>query len=100
MTNVGVLETTPITTNGSAGEYYYVCNKIKDTQTSADAAITFTFSNTSDTAGNLHINLNATMTSVTQGSVDGDLGYLLEVKHVASDGLGVNHSLAGIRVKR
>lgn len=100
MTNVGVYETTPITQNGSAGEYYYVCNKIKEIITPADAAVTFKFSNASDGAGNLHVNLNATMASVTQGSVDGDLGHLLKVKHVASDGLGVNHSLAGIRVKR
>jgi len=100
MTNVEVHETTPITANGSLGEYYYVCNKIKDTQTSADSAITFRFSNASDGAGNLHVNLNATMASVTQGSVDGDLGYLLKVKHVASDGLGINHPLAGFRIKR
>lgn len=100
MTNVVVHEVTPLSSSGSAGEYYYVCNKIKESQTSADSAVTFRFASYYDGSGNRHIHLNATTASTTQGSVDGDLGHLLKVKHVASDGVGFNHSIAGIRVKR
>ncbi|CAA6817724.1 MAG: Unknown protein [uncultured Sulfurovum sp.] len=100
MTNVEIHETTPITSSGDAGEYYYVCNKIKETQTSADAAITFKFSKIDNGTGNKFVRLNATTASVTQGTVDGDLGHLLELKNIASDGLGRDHAITGIRIKR
>lgn len=100
MTNVEIHEITPITQNGDAGEYYYVCNKIKETQTPADAAIIFTFSKIDDGIGNKLVNLNAITASVTQGTVDGDLGHLLKVKNIASDGLGRDYKITGIRIKR
>jgi len=100
MTNVKIYETTPITKNASRGEYFYVCNKIKKNITVSDSAITFRFSNTADSRGNIRINFNAKMTSITQGTVDGDLGHLLDRKHIATDGAGITHYIAGIRVKR
>lgn len=100
MTNVEVHETIPITSNGSNGEYYYVCNNIKENINSTDAAITFKFSNTVDSQGTIRINFNATTTSIDQGTVDGNLGNLLKLKHIASDGVGIIHHIAGIRVKR
>jgi len=100
MSDVEVYETTPITKSGDAGEYYFVCNKKKDVMTSADAAITFKFSKVTDTLGNKRTNFNATMASITQGTVDGDLGYLLDKKHIATTGLGIDHAITGIRTKR
>ena len=100
MTNVEVHETTPITESGDAGEYYFVCDKIKSVMTSADAAITFKFSKVTDALGNKRVNLNATVASKTQGDVDGDLGYLLDKKNIATTGAGINHAITGIRTKR
>lgn len=100
MTNVEVYESIPITENGSSGKYYYVCNNIKENMNVSDAAITFNFSKIDDGTGNMRTNLNATTASIEQGSVDGDLGYLLDVKKIATIGLGVNHPITGIRLKR
>ena len=100
MSDVEVYMTTPIRKSGNAGEYYFVCDKTKDVMTSADAAITFKFSKVTDSLGNKRTNLNATMASITQGTVDGDLGYLLDKKHIATTGLGIDHALTGIRTKR
>jgi len=100
MSDVEVYEITPITATGDAGEYYFVCDKIKDVMTSADAAITFKFSKVTDALGNKRTNLNATMASITLGTVDGDLGYLLDKKHIATTGLGIDHAITGIRTKR
>lgn len=100
MTNMEVYETTPITENGSDGEYYFVCDKIKENITKNDAAVTFKFSHSFDTEGNKRINFNATATSTVQGTVDGDLGNLLAKKNIATDGAGIAHFLTGIRVKR
>jgi prepilin-type N-terminal cleavage/methylation domain-containing protein len=100
MTNVAVHESIPITDNGSDGEYYYVCNKIKENVSLADSAITFKFSNTADNQGTIRINFNATMTSIQQGTVDGDLGHLLSKKNIATNGVGITHFIAGIRIKR
>lgn len=100
MTNVEVYETTTITENGDAGEYYFVCDKTKAVMTAADAAITFKFSKVTDALGNKRANLNATMASITQGSVDGDLGYLLDKKNIATTGVGIDHAITGIRTKR
>jgi prepilin-type N-terminal cleavage/methylation domain-containing protein len=100
MSDVEVYETTPITFNGDDGEYYFICDKTKSTMSATDAAITFKFSKVTDSFGNKRINLNATMTSITQGTVDGDLGHLLKLKNIATDGVGINHKLVGMRVKR
>ncbi|CAA6816655.1 MAG: Unknown protein [uncultured Sulfurovum sp.] len=100
MSNIEVYETIPITESGESGEYYFVCNKIKTEMTAVDAAITFKFSKIDDGTGNLRTNLNAITSSVVQGTVDGDLGYLLNVKNIASDGLGIDHPITGIRTKR
>lgn len=100
MTNIKVYETTPITESGDAGEYYFVCDKRDSSMDASDASITFKFSKITDSLGNKRTNLNATMMSVIQGTVDGDLGYLLKVKHIASDGLGIDHPITGIRIKR
>jgi len=100
MTEVEVYETTPITSSGDAGEYYFVCDKSSSFMTSADAAITFKFSKIDNDAGNLRINLNATTASITQGTVDGDFGYILDKKDIATTGAGVDHAITGIRTKR
>jgi len=100
MSDVEVYETTPITASGDAGEYYFVCDKIKSTVTSTDAAITFKFSKVTDSLGNKRVNLNATVASITQGTVDGDLGYLLDKKHIATTGSGIDHAITGVRIKR
>ena len=100
MTNVAIHESIPITENGSSGEYYYVCNKIKKNISFSDAAVVFHFSNTVDTLGTIRINFNARAVSIIQGTVDGDLGYLLNKKNIATDGVGITHFIAGIRIKR
>jgi prepilin-type N-terminal cleavage/methylation domain-containing protein len=100
MSNVEVYETTAITKNGDAGEYYFICDKTESAMTASDAAITFKFSKVTDVLGNKRINLNATMASITQGTVDGDLGYLLDIKNIATTGLGIDHAITGIRTKR
>jgi len=100
MSNVEVFETIPITQSGNEGEYYFVCDKIKAVQTSADAAVTLTFSKVTDILGNLRTNLNAKATSISQANVDGDLGYLLDKKNIATIGLGIDHPIVGIRIKR
>jgi len=100
MSNIEVYETTPISSNGDVGEYYFVCEKLKTNISSNDAAITFTFSKVSDTLGNKRTNLNAVIASKTKGTVDGDLGYLLDKKHIATTGVGINHAITGIRIKR
>ena len=100
MTEVEVYETTPITESGDDGEYYFVCDKTKAVVTPADAAITFKFSKVTDALGNKRVNLNATVASKTQGSVDGDLGYLLDKKNIATTGAGIDHAITGIRTKR
>jgi prepilin-type N-terminal cleavage/methylation domain-containing protein len=100
MSSVEVYETTAITKNGDAGEYYFVCDKTESAMTSSDAAVTFKFSKVTDALGNKRINLNATMASITQGTVDGDLGYLLDKKHIATTGSGIDHAITGIRTKR
>ena len=100
MSNIKVYETTSITESGNVGEYYFICNKKKSVMTSADAAITFKFSKVTDVLGNKRTNLNATMASIRQGTVDGDLGYLLDKKHIATTGLGIDHAITGIRTKR
>ena len=100
MSNVEVYETTPITVSGDSGEYYFLCEKVGTSTNSADAAITFNFSKIDDGTGNLRTNLNATVASITRGTVDGDLGYLLNTKHIASIGTGIDHAITGLRVKR
>ena len=100
MTNVNIYETVPISKYGNTGEYYYVCDNIKKDMNASDAAITFKFFNAVNIQGNVEINLNATMASINQGTVDGDLGNLLNKKHIATDRLGINHTFTGIRVKK
>lgn len=100
MTNIEIGEITPITENGDAGEYYFVCDKTGSSMTATDAAITFKFSKITDSLGNKRVNLNATTASITQGTVDGDLGALLAKKNIATTGLGINHPITGIRIKR
>ena len=100
MSHVEVYETIPITKSGDTGEYYFVCDKKKSSMTPADAAITFKFSKVTDMLGNKRTNLNATVLSKTQGTVDGDLGYLLDKKHIATTGAGIDHAITGIRIKQ
>jgi type II secretory pathway pseudopilin PulG len=100
MTNTIVHEIEPITSMGDRGEYYYVCNKTKENISLNDAAVTFKFSKISNNDGSMTTNLNINTTSVLQGSVDGDLGHLLKLKNIATDGVGINHKLVGMRVKR
>jgi len=100
MTNMEVYETIAIEEDGSAGEYYFVCEKLKENMSEEDAAVTFTFSESFNAQGNRQMNFNALATSTEQGSVDGDLGHLLERKNIATDGAGITHLLTGMRVKR
>jgi len=95
MTNVELTEVTTITANGSAGEYSYAC----DDPTTPTEAVNFKFSQTTDTAGNIRPTVTVKAASVTQGTVDGDLGKMLENKNIA-DTTGREHAIGGIRVKR
>ena len=100
MSGIEVYETIAITSTGDDGEYYFVCDKTESVMTSADAAVTFKFSKVTDNLGNKRVNLNVTVPSITQGTVDGDLGYFLDKKHIGTTGLGVDYPITGLRIKR
>ncbi|TQV62590.1 MAG: prepilin-type N-terminal cleavage/methylation domain-containing protein [Sulfurovum sp.] len=101
MTNVELMDKTidiSVLDDTTPVEIEYAC----DHPTGGDApaaAVTFGFMLKVDGAGNKRVNMNAKATSVTQGSVDGDLGLMLENKHIA-DAVGIDHAISGIRVKR
>ena len=84
-----------LTANGSAGTISMACND----PVTPTAAVTLVFSRVTDTAGNARIQVASTATSVTQGTVDGDFGFLLKAKNLA-DTTAVNHFIGGMRVKR
>jgi len=95
MTNVELTQNTPITANGSAGDYSYAC----DDPTTPTEAVNIAFSQITDTAGNVRPNLALKAATVTQGTVDGDFGFLLKAKNLA-DTTAINQAIGGIRVKR
>jgi len=99
MTNVET-STTALTANGSAGTIKYACDNPLTIATAP--AVTFTLSRTANSDGNMQVNLLAKATSVTQGTVDGDLGKLLSLKNIVGTTAGTdhNHTISGIRVKR
>ena len=95
MTNVELGETTQITSNGSAGNYSYYC----DDPATQTEAVNFTFSQVTNTDSNIYPVVTVKVASVTQGTVDGDLGWLLDKKNVGTTA-GRVQNLGGIRVKR
>jgi general secretion pathway protein G len=100
MTNVEVAEDD---LSDNAGATTYACqNKGNPDGTGRVAAVTFTFSKAADTNGNQVVTMGAKSTSVTAGSVDGDLGILLAQKNITDPVAGTdrNHAISGIRVKR
>lgn len=99
MTNVEV-NATGITTTGSAGTIKYACDNPLAIGTTP--AVTFTFNKVANADGNNMVVLQAKATSVTQGTVDGDLGFLLAKKNIVGGTAGVDHNytISGIRIKR
>jgi general secretion pathway protein G len=95
MTNVELSTTTAPDKYGTVGEFSYAC----DDPTTPTEAVNFTLTQTTDTAGNKRPTLTVKAASVTQGTVDGDLGAMLENKNIAS-AAGRAHPIGGIRVKR
>lgn len=95
ISNVEVVET-GLTANGSAGTIEIACDDL-DTPT---PAVTLGFSRVTGAAtGNASVQVTATAASVSQGTVDGDFGFLLAVKNLANT-TAVNHLIGGIRVTR
>ncbi len=97
MTNVELNVATALTANGSAGQLKYACNNPLTIATAP--ALTFDFNRTTDAAGNSRPTVTVKAASVTQGTVDGDLGKMLENKNIASVA-GRSQAIGGIRVKR
>ena len=99
MTNVE-LDAADIAADGSDGTLKYACDNPLDIADSP--AVTFTFDKIANADGNQMVVIQANATSVAQGSVDGDLGYLLSKKNIvgAADGEDHNYTISGIRIKR
>jgi len=95
MTNVELTQNTAVAANGNAGDYSYAC----DDPTTPTEAVNIKFTQVTDTAGNKRPNVTLKAASVTQGTVDGDFGYLLSKKNLA-DTTGIAQAIGGIRVKR
>jgi len=99
MTNVE-LDASGLVADGSAGTLKYACdNPLSITTT---PAITFTFSKVANSDGNKMVVMKAKARVVAQGTVDGDLGFLLSKKNIvgATAGTDHNYTISGIRVKR
>lgn len=98
MTNVEVTVATAIQTDGSDGVLTYAC----DNPAAGTAAVTFTFDKFANKDGNNMVAILAKATTVTQGTVDGDLGKLLADKNIvgATAGTDHNYTISGIRIKR
>jgi len=99
MTNVE-LNTADLTTDGSAGTLKYACDNPNAISTAP--AITFTFDKVANADGNNMVIIQAKAKTVTQGSVDGDLGFLLSKKNIVGSDANVDHNytISGIRIKR
>ena len=99
MTNVEVHTATPIDPAGDGGVLNYACDNPLAIKTAP--ALTFTFDKYANDDGNNMVTMIANAPSVAQGTVDGDLGFLLSKKNiVATDGGDHNYTISGIRVKR
>jgi len=99
MTNVE-LDASGITTTGDAGTLKYACDDPLNIATTP--AVTFTFNKVANADGNNMVVLQAKAKDVTQGTVDGDLGFLLSKKNIVGATAGVDHNytISGIRIKR
>jgi prepilin-type N-terminal cleavage/methylation domain-containing protein len=100
MTNVEVHTATAIDATGSAGVLNYACDKPLAISTAP--ALTFSFNKFANADGNNMVTMVAKAPGgVTQGTVDGDLAFLLSKKNIlATDGGDHNYTISGIRVKR
>jgi len=100
MTNVELHTATAIDSTGTDGVLNYACDN--PLAISTTPAITFTFDKVANADGNNMVIIQAKATSVTQGTVDGDLGYLLSKKNIvgATAGEDHNYTISGIRIKR
>jgi general secretion pathway protein G len=94
MTNVELKTTADL--SDEKGTIEYACDN-PDT-----AAVKFVFATASDANGNQYVEMNASATDTTRGTVDGDLGYLLSQKNIvdATKNTARSHAISGIRVKR
>ncbi len=94
MTNVELLATDDI--SDEAGTLTYACDN------PATAAVTLVFSTGTDANGNKYVQMAASATDTTRGTVDGDLGYLLSEKNIVDPTAATarNHAISGLRVKR
>ncbi|CAA6816663.1 MAG: Type II secretion envelope pseudopilin protein (PulG,guides folded protein to PulD in outer membrane) [uncultured Sulfurovum sp.] len=99
MTNVE-LNAASLAADGSDGTLKYACDNPLAIATTP--AVTFTFDKVANADGNNMVVLQAKATSVTQGTVDGDLGFLLSKKNIvgATAGEDHNYTISGIRIKR
>ena len=95
ITNVELTQAAALTVNGSAGTLQYAC----DDPVTPTPAVTLVLTRVADASGNFRVQMTATAASVTPGTVDGDLGALLQDKNIA-DTTGINHFIGGMRVKR
>jgi type II secretory pathway pseudopilin PulG len=93
MTSVEVDKIKDINENGTDGEYSYSCDD------KSSPTVFFNFSKIYPTNTSPYLNLKVTTQTDVQGSVDGDLGYLLGVKNLAYKH-GKNYAISGISVKR
>ena len=106
MTNVELDESTALAFNGTtgvvSGAYTYPCDSPGNGATAGTAAVTFTFKDSTNSDGNKMVVIQAKARTVTQGSVDGDLGYLLAKKNIVGATAGVDHNytISGLRIKR
>jgi len=99
MTNVEV-DASGLAADGSAGTLRYACDN--PLTIGSTPAVTLTFNKIANADGNQMVVLQANATSVAQGTVDGDLGFLLSKKNIvgATDGEDHNYTISGIRIKR
>ena len=98
MTNVE-LDASGLKADGSAGVLKYACDN--PLAIASKPAVTFTFKKYANKDGNSMVTMITKADTVTQGTVDGDLGFLLMKKNiVGAAGADHNYTISGIRVKR
>jgi len=102
MTNVELHTATPITATGDAGVLHYACDAPVDIEDATKAAVIFEFDKVANADGNNMVIIKAKAVKVEQGTVDGDLGFLLSKKNIVGEDAGEEHNytISGLRVKR
>jgi len=102
MTNVELHTATAITPAGDAGVLHYACDAPLDIATASKAAVIFEFDKVANADGNNMVIVKAKAVKVAQGTVDGDLGFLLSKKNIVGTTAGSDHNytISGLRIKR